>query len=46
VVVAHDVLVHAAGQQWGFSSPVDVEHWMRSQPVTSITAYLRRRIGG
>lgn len=23
LVVAHDVLVHAAGQQWGFASPID-----------------------
>jgi len=45
LVVAHDVLVHCAGQQWSFSSPVDVERRMRAQLITSIPAYLRRRIG-
>ena len=46
LVVAHDVLVRSAGQQWGFVSPVDVERRMRAQPITSIPEYLRRRIDG
>ncbi|KZS70065.1 hypothetical protein A4G26_25800 [Mycobacterium kansasii] len=46
VVVAHDVLVHSIGQQWGFASPLDTERRMRDRPITSIPEYLRRRIGG
>jgi phage terminase large subunit-like protein len=45
LVVAHDVLAHAAGQTVHLESPVDVERRMRTQPITSIPAYLRRRIG-
>jgi phage terminase large subunit-like protein len=45
VVVAHDVLIHSAGHQVHFVSPLDVERRMRAQPITSIPAYLRRRIG-
>ena len=29
LVVAHDVLVHSIGQQWGFSSPLDTERRAR-----------------
>lgn len=46
LVVAHDVLVHSIGQQWGFSSPLDTERRMRERPVTSMPEYLRRRISG
>ncbi|CDM78539.1 terminase large subunit domain-containing protein [Mycobacterium marinum] len=46
LVVAHDVLVHAIGQQWGFSSPLDTERRMRESTITAMPEYLRRRIGG
>lgn len=46
VVVAHDVLVHSIGQQWGFASPLDTERRMRDRPITSMPEYLRRRIPG
>jgi phage terminase large subunit-like protein len=42
LVVAHDVLVHAAGRQWSFASPLETERRMRAQPITSIPAHLRR----
>ncbi len=45
-VVAHDVLVHSIGQQWGFASPLDSERRIRDRPIASIPEYLRRRIGG
>jgi hypothetical protein len=45
-VVAHDVLVHSIGQQWGFSSPLDTERRMRDGSITAIPEYLRRRISG
>ncbi|WP_333895088.1 terminase large subunit domain-containing protein [Mycolicibacterium gadium] len=46
VVVAHDVLVHSIGQQWGFASPLDSERRAREGTITAIPAYLRREIGG
>lgn len=46
VVVAHDVLVHSIGQQWGFASPLDTERRMREGAITAIPAYLRRRVPG
>jgi hypothetical protein len=46
LVVAHDLLVHSIGQQWGFSSPLDTERRMRERPITAIPEYLRRRVGG
>jgi hypothetical protein len=45
VVVAHDVLVHAAGAQWGFASPVEVERRAREGRMPPPPTYLRRRIG-
>ncbi len=45
-VVAHDVLVHSIGQQWGFASPLDSEKRMRDRPITSLPAYLTRKISG
>ena len=45
-VVAHDVLVHSIGQRWGFASPLDSERRMRDRPITSLPAYLTRRISG
>jgi hypothetical protein len=44
-MLAHDVLVLSASQQVHIVSPVDVERRMRTQPITSIPAYLRRRVG-
>ncbi len=46
LVVAHDVLVHSIGQQWGFASPLGSEHRAREGTITAIPAYLRRQIGG
>ncbi|WP_255776054.1 terminase large subunit domain-containing protein [Mycobacteroides abscessus] len=46
VVVAHDVLVHAIGKQWGFASPLATERRAREGSITAIPAYLHRRIGG
>ena len=43
-VVAHDVLVHSIGPQWGLSSPLDTERRAREGTITSIPAYLRRSI--
>jgi hypothetical protein len=45
-VVAHDVLVHSIGQQWGFASPLDSDMRMRDRPITSLPAHLTRRISG
>ncbi|MDX1881845.1 terminase large subunit domain-containing protein [Mycolicibacterium sp. 120270] len=45
-VVAHDVLAHSIGQQWGFSSPLGTERRAREGTITAIPAYLRRSIGG
>lgn len=46
LVVAHDVLVHAIGQQWGFASPLGSERRAREGTITAMPEYLRRRIGG
>jgi hypothetical protein len=45
-VVAHDVLVHSIGQQWGFASPLDSERRAREGIITSIPAWMRRTIAG
>ncbi|ASW84618.1 terminase large subunit domain-containing protein [Mycobacterium intracellulare] len=46
LVVAHDVLVHAIGQRWGFASPLGSERRAREGTITAMPEYLRRRIGG
>lgn len=46
VVVAHDVLVHSIGQQWGFASPLDTARRMREGRGTPPPAWMRRTIGG
>lgn len=46
VVVAHDVLVHSIGKQWGFASPVDAARRAREGTITSIPAWMRRSIPG
>ena len=48
-VVAHDLLVHAAGQRWLFASPLEVERRFRERglaAVTPIDSRLTRRISG
>lgn len=45
-VVAHDVLAHSIGQQWGFASPVDSERRRRERRLAPPPAWIRRRIGG
>ncbi len=45
LVVAHDVLVHSAGQQWSIAPPVGVT--ASSDPrITSMSSYLARRTDG
>ncbi|MGE2713494.1 hypothetical protein ACQI4L_05510 [Mycolicibacterium litorale] len=46
LVVAHDVLVHSIGAQWGLSSPLDTARRAREGTITSIPAWMRRSIGG
>ena len=46
LVVAHDVLVHSAGQGWALASPLDAERRLGNGPITSMPKYLRRRIDG
>jgi len=46
VVVAHDVLVHSIGQQTGFASPLDTARRAREGTITSIPAWMSRRIPG
>ncbi len=45
-VVAHDVLVHSIGQQWGFASPLDSARRARENTITSLPAWMTRRISG
>lgn len=45
VVVAHDVLVHSAGQQVSFVSPLDVERRARRGELPPPPSWMRRRIG-
>jgi hypothetical protein len=45
VVVAHDVLIHSAGQQWHIVSPLDVERRAREGLVPPPPPWMRRRIG-
>jgi phage terminase large subunit-like protein len=44
LVVAHDVLIHAAGQQWSFSAPSLTARLGDGATVTSLTGFLSRRI--
>jgi len=44
-VVAHDVLVHAIGQQWHFVSPLDVARRAREGLVPPPPSWMTRRIG-
>ncbi|BCO41222.1 hypothetical protein MINTM001_23610 [Mycobacterium paraintracellulare] len=46
VVVAHDVLVHSIGRQMGFASPLDTARRAREGTITSIPAWMSRRIPG
>lgn len=46
VVVAHDVLVHAAGQQIHLVSPLDVARRAREGLIPPPPEWMRRRIGG
>ena len=46
LVVAHDVLVHSIGQQWGLASPLDTERRAREGTITSLPAWMTRRISG
>ncbi|MDV3291917.1 terminase large subunit domain-containing protein [Mycobacterium avium] len=46
VVVAHDVLVRSAGQQWHIVSPLDVARRVREGTLPSPPAWMHRRIGG
>ncbi|MGV7633072.1 terminase large subunit domain-containing protein [Mycobacterium persicum] len=46
VVVAHDVLVHAAGQQWHIVSPLDAMRRAREGTMPPPPAWMRRRLGG
>jgi len=46
LVVAFDVLAHCAGQQWSFSSPVDVERRMRDGGGQQAPSWMARSIGG
>jgi hypothetical protein len=49
LVVAHDVLVHSAGQRVTFSNPLDVEQRLRERDpatVTAIHSRLTRRVSG
>lgn len=46
VVVAHDVLVHSIGKQWGFASPLDAARRAREGTITSTPAWMRRTIPG
>ncbi|MFT9527253.1 terminase large subunit domain-containing protein [Mycobacteroides abscessus subsp. abscessus] len=46
VVVAHDVLVHSIGQQWGLASPVDTMRRHREGRMAAPPAWMRRTIGG
>lgn len=45
-VVAHDVLVHSIGAQWGLASPLDTERRAREGTITSLPAWMTRRISG
>ncbi|WP_083154215.1 terminase large subunit domain-containing protein [Mycobacterium persicum] len=45
VVVAHDVLVHSAGHQVHFVSPLDAERRARRGDLPPPPAWMRRRIG-
>lgn len=45
VVVAHDVLVHSAGHQVHFVSPLDVERRARRGELPPPPPWMRRRIG-
>lgn len=42
LVVAHDVLVHAAGRQWSFASPLDLER--RVADRRQVASGLARRV--
>lgn len=44
-VVAHDVLVHSAGRQWSFASPVEIERRRREGGGKPPPDWMRRRIG-
>lgn len=46
VVVAHDVLVHSIGQQWGFASPLDAARRAREGTITATPAWMRRTVPG
>ena len=46
LVVAYDVLVHSAGRQWSFASPLDLDRRLGQHPISSISQYPRRRING
>jgi hypothetical protein len=48
LVVAHDTLIHSAGQRWEFASPVDTERRMRERgaTVTPLAGFLARKLGG
>jgi hypothetical protein len=45
LVVAHDVLVHTAGQQWGFASPLDAARRAREGTLPPPPAWMTRKIG-
>jgi hypothetical protein len=45
LVVAHDVLVHCAGQHWHIVSPLDVERRFREGRGEPPPVWMRRRIG-
>ncbi|KUI17398.1 hypothetical protein AU191_08805 [Mycolicibacterium acapulense] len=46
LVVAHDVLAHSIGQQWHIVSPLDIERRARAGTITSLPAWMTRRISG
>jgi hypothetical protein len=46
LVVAHDVLAHAAGQRWGFVTPLDAVRRDREGRMPTPPAWMTRRIGG
>jgi hypothetical protein len=46
LVVAHDVLVHAAGRQWNFASPLDPARRAREGRMPPRPAWMTRHIGG
>jgi hypothetical protein len=46
LVIAHDVLVHSAGHQVHFVSPLDAERRAREGKLEPPPEWMRRRLGG